>query len=205
MNKTVLFIDLDNTIYPVSSIGNRLFKLLFDLIEESGEYEGDFEAIKTAIQRKPFQKVAELFKFSDQLVHDGLNLLENLVIDHDIKPFNDYEFIRNLPCERFLVTSGFTNMQNSKVQQLGVSDDFREIHIVDLQNSNRTKKDVFADILKRFEFQKENVLVIGDDPNSEIAAAKELGIDTILYDKIGAHPEYEARITDFSELKEVLW
>lgn len=204
MNKTVLFIDLDNTIYPVSSIGNELFKLLFDLIEESGEFEGDFEAIKTAVQRKPFQKVAELFQFSDQLVQDGLNLLETLVVDHPIQAFADYEVVRTLPHDKFLVTSGFTTMQTSKVDQLGIREDFREIHIVDLQKSNQTKKDVFEDILNRFDLTADEVLVIGDDPNSEIQAGKQLGIDTILYDQIEAHLDYEPRITDFHQLVEIL-
>jgi putative hydrolase of the HAD superfamily len=204
MKKTVLFIDLDNTIYPVSSIGNELFKLLFDLIEDSGEFEGDFEAIKTAVQRKPFQKVAELFQFSDQLVQDGLNLLETLVVDHPIQPFDDYEVVRTLPHDKFLVTSGFTTMQNSKVDQLGIREDFREIHIVDLQKSSQTKRDVFENILNRFDFTAEDVLVIGDDPNSEIQAGKQLGIDTILYDQIEAHADYEPRITNFHQLVEIL-
>ncbi|NJO69682.1 MAG: HAD family hydrolase, partial [Bacteroidetes bacterium] len=53
--KKVLILDLDNTIYPVSAIGQKLFKPLFDLIERNGEYCGDIDSVKTEIMRRPYQ------------------------------------------------------------------------------------------------------------------------------------------------------
>ncbi len=61
MRKKAIILDLDNTIYPVSAIGDRLFKSLFDLIENSGGYRGDLEEMKTRIKRQPFQIVARDF------------------------------------------------------------------------------------------------------------------------------------------------
>jgi putative hydrolase of the HAD superfamily len=45
--------------------------------------------------------------------------------------------------------------------------------------------------------------VIGDDLHSEIKAAQDLGIDTILYDKFNLPPDDNSleRINDFSALK----
>jgi len=48
---------------------------------------------------------------------------------------------------------------------------------------------VFADILKRYNYTAADVLVIGDDPESEIKAATELGIDTFLFDPEGKHAD----------------
>jgi putative hydrolase of the HAD superfamily len=71
---------------------------------------------------------------------------------------------------------------------LDLEKDFEEIHIVDPEISNQTKKDVFADILKRYGYAPADVLVIGDDPESEIKAAIALGIDTFLFDPEDRHP-----------------
>ncbi|XHR97354.1 HAD hydrolase-like protein [Mucilaginibacter sp. UC70_90] len=48
-------------------------------------------------------------------------------------------------------------------------------------------------ILEKYDYKPEDVLVIGDDPESEIKAASELGIDTFLYDPENEHPN--ARVT----------
>ncbi|WP_166967413.1 HAD family hydrolase [Yeosuana marina] len=205
MTKKFLILDLDNTIYPVSSIGHELFKPLFQLIEKNGEFSGEIESIKKAIMRKPFQKVAEEYSFSEKLLKDGLKMLKNTICSMKMSTFEDYEEIRKMPVEKILVTTGFTKMQRSKVKQLNIKKDFKEIHIVDPQISQKTKRDVFRDILERLDLKTEDILVIGDDPNSEIKAANELGIDTILYDKLNFNPKSQnIRITNFKELQKIL-
>ena len=72
-------------------------------------------------------------------------------------------------------------MQLSKIKHLGIENDFKEIHVVNPVITS--KKEVFADIVQRYNYNPEEVLVVGDDPESEIAAAKALGIPTVLYDK----------------------
>jgi putative hydrolase of the HAD superfamily len=67
MSKKAIIYDLDNTIYPVSSIGNELFGPLFQLIQEHHEQTNSMDAIKDDIMRKPFQVVAANYKFSKQL------------------------------------------------------------------------------------------------------------------------------------------
>lgn len=204
MKKKALILDLDNTIYPVSSIGEELFKSLFDLILKSGEYSGDFEAIRKEIMRTPFQKVAADFKFSSQLTETGTELLKNLSYDKPMFAFEDYAAIKNIPCKKFLVTTGFIKLQQSKVKQLGIENDFAEVHIVDPRTSDKTKKDIFQDILNRYGYSQADVLVVGDDLNSEIKAATELGIDTVLYDKLNFNPDITLlnKISDFSQLKD---
>lgn len=204
--KKAIILDLDNTIYPVSSIGERLFKELFAYIEKSGEFEGSFNEIILEIQRTPFQKVAANFSFSKQLLDECLNIHENLTFDEPMKTFEDYTEIRKLPQTKYLVTSGFTKLQNSKVEQLGIKNDFEGIYIIDLQHSIRTKKAIFLQILNEQNYSTDEVLVIGDDLDSEIKAGKELGIDTVLYNKLGKYFNLNSEniITDFKELKSFL-
>jgi putative hydrolase of the HAD superfamily len=206
MRKKAIIVDLDNTIYPVSSIGEKLFKPLFELINESGEYSGDFSEIRLEIMRKPFQHVADQFFFSSKLKSDGLKLLTDATYNEPIKPFDGYQTIRKLKCKKFLVTTGFTKLQQSKIKQLGIEQDFDQIFIIDPSNSELTKKDIFRKILEDNNFDVIDLLVVGDDLNSEIKAAKELGIFTVLYDFNLEHSEIENQkvIRNLTDLEAII-
>lgn len=206
MRKKVLFLDLDNTIYPVSSIAPKLFEELYVHIKTSGEYKGSIEDVILEIQRTPFQKVAEAFAFSPQLLEECLQILSDLEYAETMEYFPDYEKIRQLPHQKFLVTSGFSKMQHSKIDRLGIQNDFEAIHIIDLQQSVLTKKEVFQMLIKKHQLLKAEILVVGDDLKSEIKAGKELGLDTVLYNKIGSYPNDADKniISDFGELEPFL-
>jgi putative hydrolase of the HAD superfamily len=201
MTKVLIF-DLDNTIYPVHSIGAALFAPLFSMLEDSGEIQEQMDAVKDAIQRKPFQVVAAEFGFSDALTQTGIKLLQNLSYNGPIAPFPDFQLVPALPQPKFLVTTGFSRLQESKIDGMQIRSLFREIYIVDPMLEARTKKEIFSDILIRYSYQPDEVLVIGDDPDSEIKAAHALEIPTILYDALGRHPEWNLskRIINYGEL-----
>ncbi|MBV5348355.1 HAD family hydrolase [bacterium] len=191
MRKKAIILDLDNTIYPVSSIGDRLFKSLFSLILESGEYTGEFEQIRFEIMRRPFQFIANDFSFSESLKANCFKLLTDRVYDKKMQPFEGYDTLLALPCRRFLVTIGYTKLQHSKIKQLGIENDFEAIFVVDPDLSTLTKRDIFEKILADNNFGVEDVLVVGDDLNSEIFHAKALGIETVLYDYLSQFQESE--------------
>ena len=201
MTKVLIF-DLDNTIYPVHSIGATLFAPLFSMLEDSSEIQEQMDEVKDAIQRKPFQVVAAEFGFSNAPTQTGIKLLQNLSYNGPIAPFPDFQLVPALPQPKFLVTTGFTRLQESKIDGMQIRSLFREIHIVDPMLEARTKKEVFSDILVRYAYQPDEVLVIGDDPDSEIKAAQALEIPTILYDALGRHPEWNLskRIINYGEL-----
>lgn len=187
--KRALILDFDNTIYPVSSIADHLFGKLFVLIdEESGDvgYE-EINKAKDELTRKPFQWVADKYNFSPELKSKGIQLLKDMTYDLPMQTFEEYHHIKSLPHEKFLVTTGFPKLQLSKIKQLGIEADFAEVHVADPE-SGQTKKDIFADIMCRHNYRPGEVLIIGDDPESEIKAALELGIDTFLLDPANKHP-----------------
>ena len=84
---------------------------------------------------------------------------------------------------------------------------FKKIHIVDPSTSDRTKKDVFAEIMKRHGYASSALLIVGDDLHSEIKAAQDLEIDTVLYDKHHLHEgtTLVPRISDFKQLESFLF
>ena len=149
--------------------------------------------------RRPFQKLAPEYKLSDTILKKGTDILRELRYNKPMKAYDDYAILRDILAKKFLVTAGFTNMQKSKVKHLGIEQDFVEFHVADPDKSDLIKKDVFADIIQRHNLNPDEVLVIGDDPESEIQAGKDLGLETILYDQENFNPYcQEPRITSFS-------
>lgn len=206
MQKKAIIFDLDNTIYLVSSIGDKLFKTLFEIITESGEFSGNMEKLKAEIMRRPFQHVAHEFGFSEKLMAKCMEHMKNLTYSSAIEPVDNYETIRNFDCLKFLVTTGFNTLQKSKIERLGIQNDFEKIFIIDPSETAQTKRDVFKKILVNYKLKLDEVLVVGDDLNSEIKAAAGLGIDSVLYDFKAIHAQTEGQkvIRNFSELKQYI-
>ncbi|HAL82876.1 MAG TPA: HAD family hydrolase [Mucilaginibacter sp.] len=203
--KQALILDLDNTIYPVSSIAEHLFERLFWLLDQT-EDGTNYEKIKDAkdeLKRRPFHLVADKYNFGEELTEKGIDLLKNMAYDLPMQPFEDYRYIQSANIPKFLVTTGFSKLQWSKVNMLGIGNDFAEIHIVDPETSQQTKREVFADIMNRHFYSTDELLVVGDDPESEIKAAGELGIDTFLFDPENKHPGANATYKSVS-LRDVL-
>lgn len=180
MKKAIIY-DLDNTIYSVPEVGEAMLAPLFELVARYYPEPAQLAHLKHELMHVPFQVVATRHHFPDDLTSLGIQLLEQLTYEGPLATFPDYPAVRLLAPVRYLVTTGFTAFQRSKITGLGIEADFAEIHIADPTQSSRTKQDVFADILARHGYAPAEVLVVGDDPNSEIKAAHALGIETVLY------------------------
>jgi putative hydrolase of the HAD superfamily len=196
MKKRALILDLDNTIYPVSSIADNLFGQLFKILDEhsfSINLNGDerINQIKDEMTRRPFQHIADEYQLDSEIRNKMIDTLKGMTYNLPMQPFEDYAHIRTIRLDKFLVTTGFVKLQLSKVKMLGIEQDFKSIHIVDPEVDQKTKKDVFAELIAEHGYQASELLVIGDDPESEIKAAKALGIDTFLYDPGNKYPTAE--------------
>ncbi|WP_374949460.1 HAD family hydrolase [Mucilaginibacter sp.] len=188
--KRALILDLDNTIYPVSSVADDMFAHLFELIDkELGKKDHQAAAMaKHELTRRPFQFVADEHGFSDELKRKGIEVLQNYEYDKPMQCYPEFEEIRKLDIDKFLVTTGFTKLQFSKVKMLQIEGDFKKAYVVDPQQSNENKGDVFTKIMAENGYSIADVLVIGDDPESEIKFALQLGIDTFLFDPENKYP-----------------
>lgn len=185
IKKKAIVFDMDNTIYPVASIGNKLFSDVYKLIEQDGRYTGSLDEIKKATQKKPFQVVAKEFHFNGDLTSKALGLMSDMEYNDTIVPFDDYLLTKDIDRLKFLVTTGFTKLQWSKIERLGLQKDFEGCYVVDPAVSQQTKKDVFMEIMAEYRLKPEEVLVVGDDIQSEIKAGRELGMETVVYDYAG--------------------
>lgn len=189
-----IILDLDNTIYPVSSIADKLFEPLFCLLAEP-EYrlpESTIQQARQQIMRIPFQKVVQQFDFPAGLTEKSTELLRNLTYEEPMSYFIEYALLRELKIMKFLLTTGFRKLQESKVRSLGIGEDFREIFIIDPDQSKMTKKDAMVKIMAKYKLEPSELLVVGDDPESEIKAGDELNIKTYLLDPDDLYPQTTA-------------
>ncbi len=182
--------DLDNTVYSVRSIADRLFIPLVDLMEQYRDEIGEkqIQIIKQELMKKPWQKVSEEHHVPDELWKKGTVLLKNLTYDLPMQTYADYQYMKQVNAEKFLVTTGFLKLQESKIKMLNISKDFKSYYIVDPETTQKTKQDVFQEILNQYHLQPDEVLAVGDDPDSEIKFAKALGVITYLFDEKNAYP-----------------
>ena len=207
MKKALIF-DLDNTIYPVNSIADNLFAKLFQVLDDNETIINNGDAdminkIKEEMTRRPFQYIADKYRLNEEIRKQMTQALKTMNYDLPMQPFEDYKHLREIPLDKFLVTTGFIKLQYSKVKQLGIEGDFKEIFIVDPETGKHTKRDTFAEIMKKYSYQREELLIIGDDPDSEIKAALELGIDTFLFDPNNIYPHVHTTHRSLT-LKQVL-
>ncbi|MGI4022893.1 MAG: HAD family hydrolase [Janthinobacterium lividum] len=180
MKKALIF-DLDDTVYPIKSVADEMYAELFALIRQHTSEEVYQNACEDLLTT-PFEKVADRYEFDKDLKHNGLKMCLDMDYHGVMKPFDDYLLTQPLQIDKFLVTGGYTKLQKSKIKQLGIEKDFKEIFIPDPAKSNLSKTDVFKQIMDKYHYEPKDVLVIGDNPETEIDAAKELGIETFLYD-----------------------
>lgn len=202
--KQIFFIDLDNTIYFTKPNEKQLMSGLYQFLDEQdlGISAADYQAAKNEMLRTPFQKVAEKYGFRQEAMENIIDFLNSREVTQPLKPSDDYHFIKALKGRKFIVTAGFYKQQTSKVKMLGITDDFEEVCVVDVTVSN--KKDAFLKLINQHQFNKDEILIIGDDAESEIKFGLALGIETFLLDPENLYPNAEStyRGKDLSTLQQ---
>ncbi|PWS32160.1 hypothetical protein DF947_10335 [Pedobacter paludis] len=190
--KHTFFIDLDNTIYFTKPNEAQLMNGIYSLLDklDLGIAEEEKELAKKEMLRTPFQKVAKKYRFKPEATEQAIAYLSNRSVTAPLIPSEDYHYIKNLKGRKFIVTAGFPKQQNSKVAMLGIAEDFEEVFVVDAGSSN--KKEAFLYLIEKYKLSKEEILIIGDDADSEIKFGLELGIETFLLDPENLHPNAES-------------
>jgi putative hydrolase of the HAD superfamily len=201
-------LDLDNTVFATDSIADKLFVPFYKFLAQHADEIGEdnIPEIKKLMLKKAWQKIADQFDLNENLVKEGSDILRGLKCDFPMHTFEDYEHVKPFKVDKFLVTMGFTDMQQSKIKMLDLESDFKETSVNDPEKTDDTKKEVFEGILKKYGYKAEEVLVIGDDPDSEIKAGLDLGIPTVLYDVNDEYKEAKSthHIKGYTELEAIV-
>jgi FMN phosphatase YigB (HAD superfamily) len=205
-----LILDLDNCLAAANEVGEGVFKPAFEAMRNANRGTLTDEQLAEAFEeiwRQPLDFVASKFGFSQEMLAAGWKAFSQTVIETPMKGYGDLAVLRELPFELYLVTSGFRGLQESKVKALQIADLFRGIEIDAIDEDDRKgKQGVFASILERKELKPEEVIVVGDNPDSEIEAGNRLGIRTVQILRPGVLRANNATfyIETFHELKTLL-
>lgn len=197
-----LILDLDDTIYPTRSIPISALQPLFGSLRftDWGYSSTEAEEILEALYIKPMASVSEKYNFPEELTRHYHKQAGKVKLSLEINPFPDYAEVLRLPVDRHLVTTGTTPVQWQKIDALNIREDFKHILIDDPMLRPGGKEKCFKDILELESRRPGEVLVIGDNPSSEIQAAEKLGIPALLIDRSNRYSGTDNRITDFIKL-----
>lgn len=178
-----LIFDLDNCLASAREIGADLVAPVFAAIRQANHGVVATEVLERAfddVWRLPFDVVAARYRFSAEMRDAGWNAFRALEMTSPMHGYGDLNVLAELPVARFLVTSGFSRLQKSKIAALGLADLFTAIHVDAIDEPDRLgKQAIFARILDAHGLSPAQVLVVGDSAESEIAAGNALGIRTV--------------------------
>lgn len=209
MTKALIF-DLDNCLAPANEVGEELFRPAFEAIRKANQGRIREEALREAFADcwwHPLDWVARKYGFSDAMLAAGWSLFVKMEVRHAMKGYGDLAVLSLLPAERFLVTSGFRRLQESKIKALGLKRLFAACFVDAIDEPNRKgKQGLFEEILNAHHLRPAEVLVVGDNPDSELEVGYRLGIRTVQTLRAGVPRADQAtfHIHSLSELKMLL-
>lgn len=198
--------DLDNCVAAADEAGEALFEPAFTAMRSANHGRLSEEALRAAFAdcwRHALDFVAKKHDFSDEMLAAGWRAFRDIAVERPLRGYADLPQLAKLPLPRILVTSGFRRLQESKIAALGIRDLFEEIHLDAIDEEPRRRKpEIFADILSRRGWPARQVLVVGDNADSELAAGNALGMPTVQILRPGVPPASNARwrIKGFAEL-----
>lgn len=206
----LLIFDLDDTIFETRSMGTDHLDKIFKEFRKSASVhysQATIDRIEHDLWQLPFDQVAMQYEFSPSLCDQFSKLINATHYRLNIRPFPDFEYIRECDFRKVLVTTGFKKLQEAKIAALQLTPDFETIYIDEIDVPNRTfKSGIFTGILSESGLNKKSHIVIGDNPESELKAGHELGFTTIQVAKFGQKrsPYSHFYITDYQELFSLL-
>jgi len=209
MIKAIIF-DLDSCLAAANEVGDGLFAPAFQAIRTANNGHVPEDQLRSAFAdmwRFPFDFIANKYKFSAEMRAAGFAVLRQIEVRQPMHGYGDLGVLAELQCKLFLVTSGFRRLQQSKVDALNISHLFTEIHIDAIEEPNpKGKQPMMEAILRTHGFAPSEVLIVGDNPDSEIAAGNRLGITTIQTLRPGVHSSRAAtyQIRNLEELKKIV-
>lgn len=207
----MIIIDLDDTIFQTKSMNPQIFDPAISIVKryyETQAEERKVDEIISALWSKPVDVVFTNFKTPQTVVSDFYHQIANIDYNQlDIQPYDDYKIISSLPGKKILVTTGLQELQKAKIKALGIEKDFDSVHIDDPRKRPRQHKiDIFKQILLETKKAPSDIWVIGDNPESELKAGKQLGMRTIQRKSStklsSVYADFE--IESFEELKNIL-
>jgi putative hydrolase of the HAD superfamily len=178
--------DLDNTLFDSTTIPLEILQPAIAAARDANvaphAIAADrLEAAINAARRFGLLAVAERFGIPDAIRNAWCDAYRGLCVIQQLHPYPDVvPCLKALELSRFLLTSGFRRMQESKIAALGLAPFFDAVFIDVLDDGATAGKRPFLErILAWRRLAPHELLVIGDSPESEIGAGNALGAVTV--------------------------
>lgn len=182
MIKALIF-DLDNCLAAANEMGEELYEPAFEAMRNANSGTLSAEQLDEAFSecwRYPLDFVAKKHGFSQAMLTAGWEVFSRVIVETPMKGYEDLSVLRQFTVDLYLVTSGFRRLQESKIKALGFEHLFTGIHVDAIDEADRKgKQGIFEAILRATQLKPEEVLVVGDNPDSEIEAGNRLGMKTV--------------------------
>lgn len=182
----VYIFDLDDTLYPISSIPNSvgipILTALNDLNRIEKLYSNDkIKQIYDDCWKFPFDELIEKYKLENKYIEAMSNAYAILQLNKKIYPFQDIKILNKIVGYKYIVTTGYEKLQFSKISRLKIKKYFNEIYIDNPNLSNRVSKLHYFKLIinNHKEIPLRNFIVIGDNINSEIKYANILNLTSV--------------------------
>jgi FMN phosphatase YigB (HAD superfamily) len=207
--KAIIF-DLDNCLSAADESSREVLEPIFTAVRAANDGTLSDEALDRAFDecwRNAFDVVANRYHFSRPMLEAGWNAAAKAEVVTPLNGYPDLGALRDFPVTLFLVTSGFRRLQESKISALRIGQLFAEVHVDAIDEENRKgKRRIFEDIMSTHGLASDEVLVVGDNPDSEIDAGNQLGIKTVQILRPGVTRGDNASyyIDELAELKHLL-
>jgi putative hydrolase of the HAD superfamily len=131
-----------------------------------------------------------------------------LEVTTPLLPYDDVvPGLRQLPLRRFLLTTGFRRLQESKLRQLGLASLFLAVYIDALDPPGPVGKGaLLRQLLREQELRPSEVVVFGDRAEDELSAAQSLGMVAVqvLRPGVVASSDVSWRVSTFDVLPALL-
>ena len=209
MKKAVIF-DLDNCLAPATAVGLDLYEPAFEAVRRANRGALPPSRLQEAFADMwfhPLDWVAQRHGFSSEMRAAAWEVFLALEASRPMQGYADLPVLAELPVQRFLVTSGFRRLQQSKIRALGIERQFTAIFIDAIDEEPRIRKaGHFRHILQHYDLAPTEVLVVGDDASSEIDAGNRLGIATVqtVRPGVAVAPSASFAVRSLAELRPLL-
>lgn len=181
MIKAIIF-DLDNCLAAADEVDEDLYEPAFSAIRRANTALTD-DALERAFAdcwRHPLDWVAKEHGFTDEMLDAGWREFARVEVERPMKGYGDLASLESLRARRFLVTSGFRRLQESKIRALNLKSFFDAVYVDAIDEPDRKgKQGLFEDILNEQQLSADEVLIVGDNEASEIAVGARMGIKTV--------------------------
>ncbi len=178
--------DLDNTLYDATTIPPEVLAPAVAAVRRANvgpdAIPGDaLEAALQSARRLGFLTVVARHALPRFLSAAWREAYRGLVVTTRLYPYPDVlPSLAGLDLLKLLLTTGFRGMQESKIAALDIAHLFEAIYIDELDSgAGPGKRRLLENILETHQMESEEMLVIGDSPENEIAAGNALGAVTV--------------------------